>query len=83
MLTLKKPLFRIQLPRLNTRAMQLSPVVSDGDELLEAIENAARVHDDDWQLEATLDTDRLERDWSRIEDDIRHDPEWVWLSNDE
>lgn len=83
MLTLKKSLFQFRLPRVGIKPMQLSPVVSDGDELLEEIDNAAALHDDNWQLEATPDTDQLEKNWQHIEDDIRHDPEWVWLSDDE
>lgn len=83
MLTIKKPLFHLGLPELTAKSMQLSPVVSDGDELLEAIDNTINDHDDNWRLEPTPDTDELEEGWRRISDDIAHDPEWVWFKDDD
>ncbi len=83
MLSLKKS-HHFHLPRLQfiSTPMQLSPVTSDDDELIEAIENSIIVHDDNWTLEAVPDTEQLERDWSRIQQDIEQDPEWFKFDNE-
>lgn len=84
MLSIKKT-FRSYLPQFHAASsgMKLSPVTSESDELIQAIEDDITRHDDNWTLEVTPDTERLEQDWSRIQQDIEHDPEWVNFSEDE
>ena len=73
MLSIKKS-FRSYLPQFHasTPQMTLSPVVSESDELIQAIEEDVIRHDDNWTLEATPDTETLEQSW----DDILREPEW-------
>lgn len=84
MLSIKKS-FRSYLPQLHfgAAAMELSPITTEPDELIQAIESDVTLHDDNWTLEVTPDTERLEQDWERIQQDIEHDPEWVHFSEDE
>ncbi len=71
MLSLKKS-FHLHLPHLAVSApMQLSPVVSDSDELIQAIEEESIRHDNNWTLEAAPDSDQLDQSW----DAILRDPE--------
>lgn len=61
------------------RAMQLSPVVDDGDELTQAIASDPMTHDDMWVLSERPDEAELareERIWNQMLDDVRNDPEW-------
>lgn len=80
MLSIKKSLrsYLPQLPylRSGTTQMQLSPVLSDTDELIQAIEDEIVRHDDNWMLEVTPDTEKLEQGWAAIQQDIEHDPKW-------
>lgn len=46
--------------------MQLSPVISEPDELIRAIEEEAIRHDDNWTLEASPDSDQLDQSWDAI-----------------
>ena len=62
--------------------MKLSPVVSESDELIRAIEDDVIRHDDNWTLDS-LDTEQLEQDWQHIVHDIRQDPNWSDLDNTE
>lgn len=83
MLKLKK---RLQLPSLasfSTKQLALSPVIDEDDELIVDAEQQARERDDRWTLDATPDTEQLQRDWEEITDDIRHDPEWITFSDDD
>lgn len=84
MLAIKKS-FRSYLPQLHfgVSSMQLSAVRTESDELIQEIENDIARHDDNWTLEVTPDTERLEQDWERIQKDIEHDPEWVTFGDDE
>ena len=83
MLSIKKT-FRSYLPQFHgtSSGMKLSPVTSESDELIQAIEEDITRHDDNWTLEVTPDTERLEQDWSRIQQDIEKDPEWVRFSDE-
>ena len=80
MLSIKKSLrsYLPQLPylRSGTTQMQLSPVLSDTDELIQAIEDEIVRHDDNWTLDVSPDTKKLEQDWAAIQQDIEHDSEW-------
>ena len=75
MLTIKKH-HHIHIPSFSNtaRPMQLSPVVTDDDELIAAIDGADNDH---WTLEQRPDADELMRYWNRVEADIASDPEWV------
>lgn len=61
----------------------LSDPASDDDELIQAIDNAADDHDDNWQLSPTPDTNKLESFWEHVVEDIHADPEWVPIGIDE
>lgn len=56
------------LPKLNFRSLQLelSPVYSENDELIQAIESEAERRDDLWQLESAPDAEGLQRFWSDV-----------------
>ena len=60
--------------------MQLSPVADDDDELTAAIVNDPDAHDDNWVL-GDPDNQELEKFWTSVEDDVRHDPEWFRFSD--
>ncbi len=70
---------KFTFPRSNTAALHLSPVVSDVDELIQAIE----ADNDVWQLDAVPDTNALDQFWSGVEDDIKHDPSWFTFAADD
>lgn len=82
MLSIKKTI-RSYMPQIQatTAQMQLSPVLSEADELIQAIERDAEIHEDNWTLETTPDTESLEKDWSQIHLDIQRDPDWVRFSD--
>lgn len=60
--------------------LQFSPIPSEDNELIQAIEQDARY--DQWNLES-LDTEQLNRFWSSVQDDIANDPEWVRFSEEQ
>lgn len=63
----------MHLPRMRfsftAHKMALSPVYSERDELIQAIDTEAQRHDDQWQLEATPDADSLEQFWRSVDID--------------
>ena len=59
--------------------LHLSPVPSDDDELIQAIEADTDV----WQLEAVPDTNALDQFWTGVEDDLKHDPSWFTFASDD
>lgn len=77
-----KPKNHIVLPRFELRLpkpMQLSPVpVTDGED-----EQIAEQLDNRWQLEERPDPGQLEAFWSKVVDDLQHDPEWVNFGADD
>lgn len=64
----------------STRHLRFSPVVSEDDELIHAIEDA---HEESWQLEPTPDSHSLTEFWSGVEEDIAKDPQWFRFATDE
>ena len=58
----------------------LSPVVSEDDELIQAIEADT---EEAWQLEATPDTRALDQFWSGVEEDLTNDPQWFSFATDD
>jgi hypothetical protein len=62
-----------------SHALQLSPVTSDNDELIQAIEDEHRK--DSWQLDAT-DAEGLVEFWAGVEEDLKKDPEWFSFADD-
>lgn len=79
-----KSKFALKLPEMPTlpKQMEFEPVTTDNDELIESIDNQLDQHDDNWQLTETPDSAELEDYWSKVETDIAHDPEWVWVDQD-
>lgn len=64
----------------STSHLVLSPVSSDGDELIEAIE---RDHQQaNWTLDSTPDVQQLDEFWTHVEDDLKKDPDWFDFAND-
>lgn len=82
MLTLHKHLTSFIKPFAPARTLSLSVVRADDDELTQAIEGQYASSDYHWQLEATPDADRLDRFWTGVEDDLKHDPNWTDFSSD-
>lgn len=83
MLKLKKH-HTITIPSFLTPAhhMQMSPVTSDDDELIDSIDNDQRNHDDNWTLEQRPDTEELTSYWNTVEKDIANDPQWIRFDDD-
>lgn len=63
-----------------SRALRLSPVPVENDELLQAIEAA---HEEQWELEPTPDSTELNTFWSSVETDLHNDPEWTTFAEDD
>ena len=59
---------------------QLSPVASEDDELIRAIEDS---REEVWQLEPTPDSRSLTEFWCGVEEDIAKDPEWFSFATDD
>ena len=70
---------KFTFPHGSTPQLHLSPVVSDNDELIQAIE----ADNDVWQLEAVPDTNALDQFWTGVEDDLKHDPSWFTFATDD
>lgn len=62
--------------------LAMSPILSEDDELIEAIDRSREVRDDNWILDATPDTDELSNYWNAVERDIENDPEWIKFSDE-
>lgn len=56
-----------------TRPLELSPVCSEQDELIEDIEQSSG---DVWELADMPDVEGLGAFWNGVEDDLRDDPQW-------
>ncbi|PID30202.1 hypothetical protein CR983_03035 [Candidatus Saccharibacteria bacterium] len=83
MLTIKKPYIRLPASLfVHTGTMQLSPVVSDNDELTSQIDNRAATDDDLWQLDPAIDSEELERNWAHVQSDIEKDPSWFTFDDE-
>ncbi len=59
--------------------LQLSPVESDSDELIAAIEEEHRQYN--WQLDDT-DASSLDDFWTSVEEDLKKDPGWFTFADD-
>lgn len=64
----------------STARVTLSPVASDSDELIEAIEYDH--HDSSWTLDRTPDVRQLDEFWTHVEDDLKKDPTWFDFAED-
>lgn len=83
MLSLKKHITQLKNPfQTSNHQLALTVVSADDDELTQAIDQQYASSDYHWQLETTPDTDKLERFWNRVEDDLQHDPNWIDFSKD-
>jgi hypothetical protein len=81
-----KQKFHLSLPHIpltSPRPLQFAPVEDDDDELTQAIVTEPVQHDNQWQLSERPDEKRLEAFWTRVEDDILHDPTWINFSEEE
>lgn len=58
--------------------LEFSPVPSEDNELIQAIEQAAKR--DQWTLSVTPDTEQLHDFWSNVQDDLADDPSWSTFS---
>lgn len=79
MLHLKSHHFSLQHTS-GSHPLRLSPVASEDDELIQAIEAS---HEEIWRLDPTPDSRSLAEFWSGVEDDISKDPEWFSFATDE
>ena len=71
----------LQLPHFqHSQQLALSPVVSEEDELLQAIEQG---HEEPWQLDPTPDATELGEFWDGVQQDLRNDPTWFDFADDE
>lgn len=75
--TIRFPSFRF-----GAKALCLSAVVSDDDELTREIDAQSVVHDDNWTLDSTPDVVELDREWTEIVEDISHDPDWIHFDDE-
>ena len=72
---------KLTLPHLSASPeLRLSPVRSEDDELIHAIEDPIN---DIWRLEATPDTRELNQFWTGVEEDLKHDPTWFNFTDDD
>lgn len=67
----------MNIPFLHQAGIQLQPQAIDDDDLSQAIMADADVHDDNWQLTETPDTEQLEAYWQNVEQDLHRDPGWT------
>ena len=65
----------IDFPHLTppSREVALSPVPTDEDELIQAIEADCT---EPWSLDPVPDTEQLTEFWSGVQEDLKHDPDW-------
>ena len=70
------------LPRFSppSQKLALSPVSTEEDELIQAIESS---HEEQWELEPTPDARQLDQFWSGVEQDLKQDPTWFSFAEDE
>ena len=64
----------------STHKLVLSPVSSENDELIMAIEKEHA--DNSWTLDNTPDVASLDDFWSSVEEDLKKDPSWFNFSED-
>ena len=64
----------------STQRLELSPVASENDELIMAIEQDHAA--DNWTLENTPDVASLDDFWTHVEEDLKKDPEWFSFSEE-
>ena len=79
-----KPKLKFKIPDsflASSPAMKFASVVDD-EGLTEAITEDADIHDDNWRLTEHPDTDELERYWTKIQQDVKNDPEWFVFTDD-
>lgn len=72
----------LPIPIGGSRRLAMSPIVSEKDELIEAIDSSRDARDDNWILDATPDTDELSKYWKTVEEDIENDPEWIKFADE-
>lgn len=78
----KRFLPHFSLSALATSDPQLSPVISEDDELIQDIENDSVKTDDNWTLSDDPDVEGLKKYWDTVEQDIANDPEWFHFAED-
>ena len=72
--------FNFHLPHMTSlRPLELSPIVSEEDELIQDIERSV---EQPWELVETPDADGINQFWSGVEDDLRNDPTWFNFANE-
>lgn len=73
---------RFPIPHLTHSAhkLVLSPVSSENDELIMAIEQEHASNN--WTLENNPDVAGLDDYWTHVEEDLKKDPEWFNFSED-
>lgn len=81
MLSLHSHHFGLPHTKHSAHKLELSPVVSENDELIQAIETEQAA--DNWQLSSTPDVQELEQFWTGVTDDLEKDPEWFKFAEDE
>lgn len=75
-----KHAYHLHLPHMTaSRAPQLSPILSEHDELIQDIEQSIG---EPWELADTPDVQGLDSFWSGVQDDLRHDPQWFSFAED-
>lgn len=73
-----KHAYHLHIPRIDLvpKRLALSPVPSEDDPLIQAIDNSYIEKDDNWTLSNTPDVQELEGFWGRVQEDLSNDPEW-------
>ena len=66
----------------STEHMQLSPVTSESDELIVAIEQGGQNSESKWVLDGSQDVGELATFWAGVESDLKKDPDWFDFAED-
>ncbi len=77
MLKIKRT-YHFQAPKIDLfpKKLVLSPVPSEDDSLIQAIENSYIERGDNWVLSHVPDVQELESFWEKVQNDLYRDPEW-------
>lgn len=63
----------------SARPLELSPVVSEDDELIQEIEASV---EQPWELVETPDVQGIDQFWNGVREDLQNDPTWFSFAED-
>lgn len=72
--------YHFHLPKMTApRPLELSPVVSEDDELIQEIEASTM---QPWELVETPDVQGIDQFWNGVSEDLQKDPTWFSFADD-